>query len=104
MLPWVERPTLEIDLAKPIEERYDTVPQEALAAGRRLLDVVLKDMPPVARVLADGVRLRTANRFQQEAASLARQVGVSWREVLLANLSYDLVLAYIGCSTVALPT
>jgi hypothetical protein len=50
------------------------------------------------------VRLRTGNRFHAEACALARQVEATWREVMLANVSYDLVLAQFGCSTVALAT
>ena len=104
MLPWTERPTLDIDLARPHEGRYHAVPTEAIAVGRRLLDVILQDVPYAARLFADWGRLRTANRFQAEAVALARQVHVSWRDIMLANLSYDLVLARLGCSTVALPT
>jgi hypothetical protein len=65
---------------------------------------VLREVPSVARLLADWGRLRTGNRFHAEAVGLARHVGASWREVMLANLSYDLMLAHLGCSTVALPT
>jgi hypothetical protein len=104
MLPWTERPTLDIDLAKPHAERYSAVPTEAIAVGQRLLDVVLQEVPYAARLFADWGRLRTANRFQAEAVALARQVHASWRDIMLANLSYDLVLARLGCSTVALPT
>jgi hypothetical protein len=54
--------------------------------------------------LADAVRLRTANRFHAEITSFAERLGVDWRQLLLANISYDLMLAMIGCSTVALAT
>jgi hypothetical protein len=104
MVPWVERPTIEIDLAKPMNRRFEEVPGEAFAQGRRLLNAVMGRIPPVARFLADGARLRTGNRFQHEAVSLSRQVGVGWRDVILANLAYDLVIVSFGCSTVALPT
>jgi hypothetical protein len=104
MLPWVERPTIDIDLALPLARRFASVPPDALAAGRRLLAAVLREAPPAARYLAYAVRLRTGGRFQQEAAALARLNGVDWHDVMLANVSYDLVLAYFGCSTVALPT
>jgi hypothetical protein len=104
MVPWVERPTIEIDLARPVARRYADVPPDARAAGRRILAAVLREAPPSARYLAYGVRLRTGGRFQEEASALARLNGADWRDVLLANVSYDLVLAYFGCSTVALPT
>ena len=104
MVPWVERPTLRLDADLPPERRYEHVPAEAVAAGRRLLAAVLREIPPAARLLADVVRLRTANRFQAEIAGLANHVGASWREITLANISYDLMLTFLGCSTVALPT
>src|SRR5262249_23745210 len=102
--PWVERPTIDLDLDRPLRQRWQDVPAEAVAAGRRLLDAVLREVPTAAHVVADWVRLRTWNRFQAEAASLARLIGADWRHVVLANVSYDLVLASLGCSTVALPT
>jgi hypothetical protein len=104
MLPWIERPTIDVDLALPVERRYAGVPAEAVAAARRLLAEVLKPVPGGARLLADLVRLRTWNRFQKEAVALARLVRADWRDVVLANISYDLTLAALGCSTVALPT
>jgi hypothetical protein len=72
--------------------------------GRQLLDAILREIPAQARQLADLVRLRTAGRFQAETIQLARHVGVDWRDVLLANISYDLVVARPACSTVALAT
>lgn len=104
MVPWVERPTVELDLARPLTERLRGVPAEAYAAGRKLLDTMLAHAPASIRMLADWVRLRTANRFHDEAMAIATETGVSWREIILANVSYDLVLAGIGCSTVALAT
>src|SRR5262249_54174710 len=104
MVRGVERPTCEIALDRPPRQRYAAVPGEAFAAGRRLLGEVMEHVPPLGRLIADWVRLRTANRFHREAASLARQVGASWRDVVLANVSYDLMLATLGCSTVVLPT
>jgi hypothetical protein len=104
MVPWQERPTIEIDLAKPVLGRYDDIPTEAFAQGRRLLDAVLQAVPSAARLLADLARLRTWNRFHAEVVALARHVEASWRDVMLANLAYDLVLATFGCSTLALST
>jgi hypothetical protein len=34
MVPWVERPTIEIDLATPARRRYAGIPSEAFALGR----------------------------------------------------------------------
>lgn len=104
MVPWVERPTIDVDLARSEEERFRHVPPEVFGRGRRLLDAVLREVPAGAQLLADAVRLRTLNRFHAEAVALAQQVGADWRDVLLASISYDLALAQVGCSTVALPT
>jgi hypothetical protein len=104
MLPWVERPALDVDLACPEDRRFEGVPAEAFASGRRLLDAVLGEVPAAARHLADLVRRRTGDRFQAEAVALARRVGADWRDLMLANVSYDLAVARLGCSTVALPT
>jgi hypothetical protein len=104
MVPWLERPTLDIDLAQPMNQRFAAVPTEAFATSHRLLDSVLREVPALARFFADGARVRTGNRFQAEAVAMAQRVGTSWRDVMLANLSYDLTLTKLSCSTVALPT
>ena len=104
MLPWIERPTIDLDLDKPVERRLDDIPDEAVGGGRRLLDAVMKEVPLPARLLADYVRVKTHNRFHREARAFARRAGVSWRKVTLANVSYDLAIMVLGCSTVALPS
>lgn len=103
-VPWIERPTIELDARLPFEQRFKDVPAEAIAAARRLLDDIMRQVPPGANLLADAVRVRTLNRFNAEAASASQMAGVSWRAIMLANLSYDLVLAMFGCSTMALAT
>jgi hypothetical protein len=104
MLPWIERPTIDVDLDRAIDLSYrDTYP-EALAASRELLAYIRSEIPPAARYLAYLVRLRTANRFHREIVDLARLVEADWRDVVLANISYDVMVAQFGCSTVALPT
>ena len=35
---------------------------------------------------------------------MAQQIHADWRDVMLANISYDLLIANMGCSTVALAT
>jgi hypothetical protein len=104
MTPWIERPTIDIDVVQPLHRRYAGAPAEAFADARRLLNAVLREVPTGVRFVADWVRLRTANRFHAEAVALAAQVGAGWRDLMLANLSYDLILARMGCSTVALAT
>ena len=34
----------------------------------------------------------------------AEEAGASWRDIILANISYDLTIMALGCSTVAIPT
>jgi hypothetical protein len=104
MAPWSERPTIEIDLAQPEERRFAEVPRAAFTQGRRLLDAIMAHITPALWMMADAVRLRTGNRFHDEADALAGQVGANWRDIVLANVSYDLIVGSIGCSTVALPT
>jgi hypothetical protein len=102
--PWVERPTLNFDLSRPVSDLAVTLPRDAVDAGRGLLRGILPSIPRAARLVADGVRLRTLGRFQREAVGVARLIDASWRDVILANVCYDLLLATMGCSTVVLPT
>lgn len=103
-LLWVPSPELDFDLAKPPAERFAAVPESALLRGRMLLAEVLAFVPPKAIKLAWAVRARTMNRFQSETDAWAARLNIGWRELVLANVSYDLALAYWGCSTAALAT
>ncbi|UCE58929.1 MAG: hypothetical protein JSU63_15985 [Phycisphaerales bacterium] len=104
MLPWVECPSLELDLSLPVCERYSSIPPEACAKGKRLLRAVLTEVPSVMHFLADVVRARTRNRFHSEAQAIAHFIGGDWRGVMLANILYDLAIYRYGCSTAVLPT
>lgn len=103
-VPWVECPSIEVNLDRPMAVRIAEVPDEAIDRGRELLNAVLAEIPASARVLADAARIRTANRFHTEIAAMARRIGISWRSIMLANISYDLALSQLGCSTVVVPT
>jgi len=104
MPPWVESPALDIDLDRPAAHRYADMPQDAIDMGRQLLDAIMAEIPDTARLLADAVRLRTGNRFHADTQALADLVARDWRSVILANISYDLAMLTVGCSTIALPT
>lgn len=104
MPPWIECPTINIDFCAPLQQRFSAAPPQAYARARELLDGVLREMPPLARSLAELVGPLTGGRFDEECQALARAVNVDWRDVMLANVSYDFALAYLGCSTVALAT
>src|ERR1700730_2935015 len=102
VVPWVARPVLDLDMARRASEQH--YPPEAFASSRRLLAMVNEQIPPKARILAQLARWRTWNRFQREVVAMAKLADTDWRDIMLANLSYDLVLASHGCSTIALPT
>ena len=104
MALWVHCPVINLDLDKPPAQRHRNIPPEALAKGRRLLEAVTQEIPPAAKPLADLVRLRTQGRFHEEACSISRLIGGSWRDLVLANIIYDLALFRCGCSTIALET
>lgn len=101
---WIEAPTVEMDLEKSARDRLSAMPEEVVRRGQMLLDALRAEIPPAAKKYAYLLRLRTWNRFQREAVAIADRVAADWREVMLANLSYELVLSQVGCSTVALPT
>ena len=61
-------------------------------------------VPTKARFLAYLLALRTGNRFGREFKAAARLINGDPRDIALANLSYDLVVGALGCSTVVLPT
>lgn len=104
MPPWVERPTVTIDLARVRRGEAPELPPEAVAASRALLSEVMASIPPRARFLAYLLALRTGNRFSREFKAAAKLIGGDPRDIALANLSYDLVVGALGCSTIVLPT
>jgi len=103
-LPWVEMPTIVLDAAAPVERRFRDVPADAVERARELLAAIREAIPAGALKLANLIRARTMNRFHGEVVALAGMIDGDWREVVLANVSYDLLLWTFGCSTVALPT
>jgi hypothetical protein len=104
MFPWIECPSLDLDLSLSFAERFRELPEELLDRSRQLLQAVQREISGSARWLAPMVHLRTANRFRAEAVAMAQRVGVDWRDLTLANLSYELVVGLFACSTVVLPT
>lgn len=101
---WTERPSIDLDLSVSATERFSVLPAHAVKHCQALLSAIATTIPPDVRGLADGVRVKTDNRFHDDACALAKCHGVDWRDVMLANVSYDLFLASLGCSTVVLPT
>lgn len=101
---WTESPSIELDLDTPPSRRFAGVPEDIIERGREVLAAISARLPPSYRALASAAALRTMNRFTAEAKGLAARVGTDWQRVFVANLSYDLVLASLGCSTLALAT
>ncbi|HKB05717.1 MAG TPA: C45 family autoproteolytic acyltransferase/hydrolase [Gemmataceae bacterium] len=104
MVPWVERPTITLDLARIRRGEPPDIPPDAVASAKALLDEVMASIPPRARFLAYLIALRTGNRFGAEFRAAARLIDGDPRDIALANISYDLVVGALGCSTVAVPT
>lgn len=98
----IECPTLTLDLDQAPSQRVQAIDTDAVARCRDLFNAMLALMPPTTLPIADMVRMRTEERFHDEALGLARHHGVDWRQIIVANVSYDLFLG-IGCSTAAIP-
>ncbi len=92
------------ELTVDIDGNVGDIPASAIEDGKRLLNSVLVEFPAKSRILADLVRIRTRGRFHRESVAYANIVERSWREVVLANIAYDLALAIFGCSTMAVAT
>ncbi len=97
-----ECPTLAMNLDIPVGRRWAELPESSVGLGRVLLNSVMANIPRSLRPLADIVRMATGGRFHEQAQAVADRFGVSWRDVVLAAVSYDLTIATIGCSTLAL--
>jgi len=102
--PWIEVPAVRLEGDLPLARRFAEFPKELVDRGRELLDSIADHFPPSYRHLARLAALRTGYRFTAEAKALADRVGTDWQRIVVANLSYDLVIASLGCSTVALAT
>ncbi|MFM9960454.1 MAG: hypothetical protein ACKV2Q_04430 [Planctomycetaceae bacterium] len=104
MLPWAECPSLTLNLDLPPQERIAEAADELLERSRQLLAAVQAEISGGQRWLADAVHLRTGDRFLAEMKANASRLDVDWRDLTLANLSYELVVGMFACSTIALPT
>lgn len=96
MKPWVEVEALEAAHPADIDDGAK------LRAGEALLGAILREFPPHTQRIADLLRVRTRGRFMEEWQSAGERLGVGWRDVALANVSYDLAMIALGCSTMAL--
>lgn len=97
-----ECPPVLLDLGHP--EALAELPESIVQSGRDLLSQTVDDLPGALKGVAELARLRTRGRFTKELKGFSQRMGVSWRDLMLANLSYDLILAVFACSTIALAT
>ena len=102
--PWIPCPTFTVDFDQPWESRYNQVAGPALERARELLAAIRAEIPPAAVALAGLVNMRTGWRFGTEIKAAARHAGIEWEWLLLANISYDLAVSQLGCSTAVLAT
>jgi len=102
--PWRERPGFDFDLSQPLSVQVSAFSPEALRNGKALIRAMPSVLPPGSEGWVNGVRERTRDRFHPEATALADRIGVHWREILLGNVAYDILIGSMGCSTVVLPT
>jgi hypothetical protein len=93
--------TVDVDLS-PTGAVYRNLNATKKVAGRELLDAVCSQIMPTLKPLAQGVHVLTGGRHEAEAASLAKVHGVAADDLVLANISYDLAVASLGCSTALL--
>ena len=109
---WSERPCCDLDLDRAPRERYLALQAPALRTSSRLIQALAGGVPAALRGYADRVRDVTGDRFHEDALARAEcharhhdsAIPISWREVVLANVSYDLAVGCLGCSTLAAAT
>ena len=93
LTPWIKCPD---------RQATDTWTPERAEVGAALLSAVLAEFPAGTSTIARAVNLRTRSRFRAELEKVAGHVGRPWHQIMLANISYDLAMHTIGCSTAAL--
>ncbi len=104
MVPWKECPIVEQQVSWEPRETVAALSEAQVAEGAALLREVLRELPATAAAAADFARALTHGRFHGEMRAAAERLGVSWRQIMLANISYDMAMAVFGCSTAALAT
>jgi hypothetical protein len=103
MSSWSPCPVYDIHLDAPDGQPFAALPAEAVARAKAVLADMRARVPGAVLLLARAFDWRTGGRFGREARQIAAATGVDWRWLMMANVSYDLIIS-IACSTVALPT
>ena len=102
--PWVEAPTHDLDCDLPLSRRLTEPPKRQMQRAKLLLEDICSQIPKRLWLIADWINLRTGWRFYREIRAAAKMADVPWRDLMMANVSYDLSMIAMGCSTVVLPT
>ncbi|MEM1295335.1 MAG: C45 family peptidase [Verrucomicrobiota bacterium] len=102
--PWVESPSAIVDLAIPARDRFQGLSPSLIAGSRMLLSEIISEIPSGLEVMGDLLRMRTGGRFHREIRAFAELIEHDWRKVAIANISYDLMIMQLGCSTISIPT
>lgn len=97
-----ECPVVTINPDDAPRRRFAGVPARLMSAARALLARVEPRPGPHLFPLADLVERNTAGRFSAEFRAWAEALAIDPRELALANVSYDLFAASLGCSAAAL--
>jgi acid ceramidase len=102
----VSVPHIDVDLARPSQERWMSLTPHVEAA-RRLLDCYVKDLGGVgafALVMESYAQMFVSPEHRQEIASIARLIGRPEPEVLLGNFYYEAFRQLMGCTAFACDT
>lgn len=103
--PYRPCPVVTRDLSLPVAAQLSDLPAEVVAGGARLMQSMVGDWDAtLAKQIVPAIDERTEGRFRAEAEAFGRQIGAPWENVLLANVSYDLIMASFACSSLALAT
>lgn len=104
MVHWTECSSFDLILEKPASERFRDIPDLAIKRALSILTVMSGKSSPSHYPIAHMIAEKTGKRFQDEVEALGSKLGISWEAILLANVSYDLEVMLMGCSTAAIPT
>jgi hypothetical protein len=92
---WSPNPPAEVDPAHG-SARF---PEERLTAARELIAAMGTEFGELLADASPMIRAAVGERYEAEAALLARTVGVDADRLFTAAVSYDASLAVLGCST-----
>jgi hypothetical protein len=101
---WTECDIFDLDLAVDASRRLAALPTTVRAREVRLLEGMLDTFPLPPEGVVELVAGRLEAAILDEIRGLAMGIGVPFEDLVLATVSYELVIASLGCSTMALAT